>query len=142
MFFVLSKRIYTNIVCKMGRQPIAKKPETKSIAENEILVDDVILEYLVTKDDNYGNTNVFFKVSNPDTVDKIMKMNTKLPMWAGDNDDILLKVKIQNVNSVLQLERGHLYESIINFVRYSFKPKDKNDTMEGYTAKIMKLKEY
>ena len=126
----------------MGRQPIAKKPETKSIAENEILVDDVILEYLVTKDDNYGNTNVFFKVSNPDTVDKIMKMNTKLPMWAGDNDDILLKVKIQNVNSVLQLERGHLYESIINFVRYSFQPKDKNETMEGYTAKIMKLKEY
>ena len=124
----------------MGR-PI-KKVETKSIAENEILADDVILEYLVTKDDNYGNTNLFFKVSNPDTVDKIMKMNTKLPMWTGDNDDILLKVKIQNVNSVLQLERGHLYESIINFVRYSFQPKDKNETMEGYTAKIMKLKEY
>ena len=124
----------------MGR-PI-KKVETKSIAENEILADDVILEYLVTKDDNYGNTNLFFKVSNPDTVDKIMKMNTKLPMWTGDNDDILLKVKIQNVNSVLQLERGHLYESIINFVRYSFQPKDKNETMEGYTAKVMKLKEY
>ena len=47
----------------MGR-PI-KKVETKSIADKEILVDDVILEYLVTKDDNYGNTNVFFKVSNP-----------------------------------------------------------------------------
>ena len=124
----------------MGR-PL-KKVEAKFIVENEILVDDVILEYLVTKDDNYGNTNVFFKVSNPDTVDKIMKMNTKLPMWAGDNDDILLKVKIKNVNSVLQLERGHLYESIINFVRYSFQPKDKNELMEGYTAKIMKLKEY
>ena len=124
----------------MGR--LIKKPEAKPIDEKEILVDDAILEYLVTKDDNYGNTNVFFKVSNPDTIDKIMKMNTKLPMWAGDNDDILLKVKIQNVNSVLQLTRGHLYESIINFVRYSFQPKDKNDTMEGYTAKIMKLKEY
>ena len=124
----------------MGR-PI-KKVETKSIADKEILVDEAILEYLSTKDDNYGNTNVFFKVSNPDTVDKIMKMNTKLPMWTGDEDDILLKVKAQNVNSVLQLERGHLYESIINFVRYSFQPKDKNEVMEGYTAKIMKLKEY
>ena len=124
----------------MGR-PI-KKVETKSIADKEILVDEAILEYLSTKDDNYGNTNVFFKVSNPDTVDKIMKMNTKLPMWTGDDDDILLKVKAQNVNSVLQLERGHLYESIINFVRYSFQPKDKNEVMEGYTAKIMKLKEY
>jgi hypothetical protein len=119
-----------------------KKPETKPIDEKEILVDEAILEYLSTKDDNYGNTNLFFKVSNPDTVDKIMKMNTKLPMWAGDNDDTLLKVKIQNVNSVLELERGHLYEAIINFVKYSFQPKDKNETMEGYTAKIMRLKEY
>ena len=124
----------------MGR-PI-KKVETKSIADKEILVDDAILEYLTTKDDNYGNTNVFFKVANPDTINAIMKMNTKLPMWTGDDDDILLKVKVQNVNSVLQLERGHLYESIINFVRYSFQPKDKNEVMEGYTAKIMKLKEY
>ena len=124
----------------MGR-PI-KKPETKTITEREILVDEVILEYLTTKDDNYGNTNLFFKVSTPDVVDKIMKMNTKLLMWAGDDDDIILKVKIQNVNSVLQFERGHLYESIINFSRYSFQPKDKNELMEGYSAKIMKLKDF
>ena len=124
----------------MGR-PI-KKVETKSIADKEILVDDVILEYLVTKDDNYGNTNVFFKVSNPESVKAVMKIDTRLPMWTGDDDDILLKVKAQNVNSVLELERGHLYESMLNLVRYSFQPKDKNETMEGYTAKIMKLKEY
>ena len=121
---------------------LIKKPQIKPIDEKEVLVDEAILEYLSTKDDNYGNTNLFFKVSNPDTVDKIMKMKTKLPMWTGDDDDILLKVKAQNVNSVLQLERGHLYESIIDFVRYSFQPKDKNEIMEGYTAKIMKLKEY
>ena len=120
---------------------LSKKPETKSIADKEIVLDEVILEYLSTKDDNYGNTNVFFKVATPNTVDKIMKMDTRIPMWNGDDDDILLKVKIQNVNSVLQLERGHLYESIINFVKYSFQPKDKNVVMEGYTAKIMKLKE-
>ena len=124
----------------MGR-PI-KKVEIKSIADKEIVVDEAILEYLTTKDDNYGNTNLFFKVANPDTINAIMKMNTKLPMWIGDDDDILLKVKVQNVNSVLQFERGRLYESIINFVRYSFQPKDKNEIMEGYTAKIMKIKEY
>ena len=121
---------------------LIKKPETKPIDEKEILVDEAILEYLSTKDDNYGNTNLFFKVSNPDVVDKVMKIDTRLPMWVGDDDDILLKVKVQNVNSVLELERGHLYESILNLVRYSFQPKDKNETMEGYTAKIMKLKEY
>ena len=124
----------------MGRP--FKKPETKSIADNEILLDGVILEYLTTKDDNYGNTNMFFKVNTPDTVNKLMKMNTRMPLWYGDDDDILLKVKAQNVNSVLQLERGNLYESITNFVRYSFQPKDKNEVMEGYTAKIMKLKLY
>ena len=124
----------------MGR--LTEKPKIKPMDEKEIVVDEAILEYLSTKDDNYGNTNLFFKVSNPDTVDKIMKMNTKLPMWTGDDDDILLKVKTQNVNSVLELQRGHLYESIIDFVRYSFQPKDKNEIMEGYTAKIMKLKEY
>ena len=122
----------------MGR--LAKKPETKPITEKEILLDEVILEYLTTKDDNYGNTNLFFKVANPTVVDKVMKMGTRLPMWVGDNDDILLKVKTQNVNSVLELERGQLYESIINFVRYSFQPKDKDEIMEGYSAKVMKLK--
>ena len=124
----------------MGR--LTEKPKIKPMDEKEIVVDEAILEYVSTKDDNYGNTNLFFKVSNPNTVDKIMKMNTKLPMWTGDDDDILLKVKAQNVNSVLELQRGHLYESIIDFVRYSFQPKDKNEIMEGYTAKIMKLKEY
>ena len=126
----------------MGRPANAKKPETKSITEKEILLDEVILEYLSTKDDNYGNTNMFFKVSTPDAVGKVMKMDTRIPLWYGDNDDILFKVKAQNVNSVLQLERGNLYESIINFVKYSFKPKDKNEVMEGYSAKIMKLKLY
>ena len=43
----------------MGR-PI-KKPDTKSVADKEIVLDEVILEYLSTKDDNYGNTNIFFK---------------------------------------------------------------------------------
>ena len=126
----------------MGRPANAKKPETKSIAEKEILLDDVILEYLSTKDDNYGNTNMFFKVSTPDAVGKVMKMDTRIPLWYGDNDDILFKVKAQNVNSVLQLERGNLYESIINLEKYSFLPKDKTELMEGYSAKIMKLKDY
>ena len=122
----------------MGRP--MKKLETKLIADKEILLDEVILEYLSTKDDNYGNTNVFFKVANPNTVDGVMKIDTRLPMWAGDDDDILLKVKIQNVNSVLQLGRGHLYTTIINLVKYSFQPKDKKEVLEGYTAKILKLR--
>ena len=126
----------------MGRPANAKKPETKSITEKEILLDEVILEYLSTKDDNYGNTNMFFKVSTPDAVGKVMKMGTRIPLWYGDNDDILFKVKAQNVNSVLELERGKLYESIINLEKYSFLPKDKTELMEGYSAKIMKLKDY
>ena len=69
-------------------------------------------------------------MTNPDTVDQVMKMNTRLPMWTGDNEDILIKVKTQNMNSVLQLKRGNLYKSIISLVRYSFKPKDKNEVME------------
>ena len=102
----------------------------------------MILEYLSTKDDNYGNTNMFFKVSTPDAVGKVMKMDTRIPLWYGDNDDILFKVKAQNVNTVLELERGNLYESIINLEKYSFQPKDKNVVMEGYSSKIMKLKLY
>ena len=124
----------------MGR-PI-KKPEIKPIDDKEILLDEVILEYLTTKDDSYGNTNVFFKVANPESVKTVMNIDTRLPMWTGDDDDILLKVKAQNVNSVLQLERGNLYESIINLEKYSFQPKDKNEVIEGYSAKIMKLKEF
>ena len=86
----------------MGRQSLAsKKPETKPEPEQEIFVDDAILEYLNTKDDNYGNTNMFFKVSTPDAVHKLMKMDTRMPLWYGDDDDLLFKVKAQNVNSVI-----------------------------------------
>ena len=124
----------------MGRP--MKKPETKSVTDKEIVLDEVILEYLNTKDDNYGNTNVFFKVANPNTVDGVMKIDTRLPMWAGQDDDIVIKVKAQNVNTVFILERRNLYESIINLVKYSFQPKDKKEVLEGYTAKILKLKLY
>ena len=120
---------------------LMKKPETKLIVEQEVFVDDAILEYLSTKDDNYGNTNMFFKIANPDSVGKLMKMDTRMRIWYGDVDDILFKVKQQNANHVLPLERGRLYESRLNFVRYSFQPKDKNETLEGYIAKILKLKE-
>ena len=85
---------------------------------------------------------MFFKVSTPDLVKSVMNIDTRLPMWYGDDDDILLKVKAQNVNSVFQLERGNLYETIINLEKYSFLPKDKTELMEGYSAKIMKLKDY
>ena len=85
---------------------------------------------------------MFFKVTTPDAVNKLMKMDTRMPLWYADDDDILFKVKAQNVNSVVQLERNALYESRLNFVRYSFQPKDKNEVMEGYTAKVMKLKVY
>ena len=122
----------------MGR-PV-KRSEPKSIADKEIVLDELIIEYLATKDDNYGDTNLFFKIANPNSVDGLMKMNTRLPMWVGDDDDILLKVKVQNVNSVFQLERGHLYESILNFVKYSFQPTDKNETLEGYIAKVINIK--
>ena len=120
---------------------LMKKPETKLIVEQEVFVDDAILEYLSTKDDNYGNTNMFFKIANPNSVDKLMQMNTRIPLWYGEDDDILFKVKQQNANHVLPLERGHMYESRLNFIRYSFQPKDKNEPLEGYTAKILKLKE-
>ena len=120
---------------------LMKKPETKHIVEQEVFVDDAKLDYLNTKDDNYGNTNMFFKIANPDSVGKLMQMNTRMLMWYGDDDDILFKVKQQNANHVLPLERGHLYESRLNFIRCSFQPKDKNEPMEGYTAKILKLKE-
>ena len=85
---------------------------------------------------------MFFKVINPTTLEKVMKMDTRLPLRYGEDDDILLTVQTQNVNSVIQLERSNLYESIINLVKYSFKPKDKNEVMEGCNAKIMKLKLY
>lgn len=58
----------------MGR-PV-KRSEPKSIADKEIVLDEVIFEHLATKDDNYGNTNLFFKIANPNSVDGLMNMNT------------------------------------------------------------------
>ena len=122
----------------MGRP--FKKPEAKpEEPAKEIFLDDVILEYLSTKEDNYGNNNMFFKISNRESVKDVMAMDTRIPMWLSDDDDILLKVNNKNMNSVIELEKGKRYDSIVNLVRYSFTPKDKTELMEGYSAKILKL---
>ena len=125
----------------MGIQPSkGKKVGNKPIAEKEMLLDDIPVAYLVTKEDNYGNDHMFFKVMNPNGVADVMKMDTRLPMWHGNDDDILMKVKTQNVNSVLELNKWQIYESIMNLERYSLTPEDKTELLEGFSAKIMKLK--
>jgi hypothetical protein len=125
----------------MGR-PLKNKEVKPVEPAKEIFLDDVILEYLSTKEDNYGNDNVFFKISNQESVKDVMDMDTRTPMWLSDDDDILMKVNSKNMNSVIELEKGKRYESIINLVRYSFTPKDKTELMEGYSAKIMKLTQH
>ena len=51
---------------------------------------------------------MYFKVASPTTVDQVMKIDTRLPMWAGKDDDILTQVKARHVNTILILERNNL----------------------------------
>ena len=125
------------------------KPNTK-LDKKEILIDDIIIEYISTKEDGYGNENCFFKVTDLNKVEHVMSMESRLPMWKTETGDVLLKVKQQNINygsmeldeDMSYLSKGQHYEAIINLVRYSFTPKDKQELIEGYSAKIIRLKSY
>ena len=125
------------------------KPNT-TLDKKEILLEDVILEYISTKTDNYGNDNCFFKVTDLNKVEHVMSIESRLPIWKTQDNDVLLKVKPQNIDysfidlgeDMMYLNTGQHYEAIINLVRYSFTPKDKQELIEGYSANIIRIKPY
>ena len=113
---------------------------------NNILINDISVEYLSTKTDKYDNTIVYFKlldaksklkaVMDTQANDKDIKLSC---IWSTDTQDIILKVKEKWINTSTD-DLQPLTNYIVNadFTAYSLDTE--NGNMKGYYIKIAKIK--
>ena len=113
---------------------------------NNILINDISVEYLSTKTDKYDNTIVYFKlldaksklkaVMDTQANDKDIKLSC---IWTTDTQDIILKVKSKWINAETD-DLLPLTNYVINsdFTAYSLDTE--NGNMKGYYIKIPKIK--
>ena len=113
---------------------------------NNILINDISVEYLSTKTDKYDNTIVYFKlldaksklkaVMDTQANDKNIKLSC---IWTTDTQDIILKVKEKWINAATD-ELQPLTNYVVNadFTAYSLDTDTGN--MKGYYIKIPKIK--
>ena len=113
---------------------------------NNILINDINVEYLSTKIDKYDNAIVYLKLTDPksklkaviDTQvnDKDIKLSC---VWSTDTNDVILKVKEKWINTTTD-DLQPLTNYVVNadFTAYSLETD--NGLMKGYYIKISKIK--
>ena len=109
---------------------------------NTVTINELIVEYLSTKKDNYDNEVSYFKIVDPAYRAKLKPLFSlndegllKMPIWASDKLEHILKVKAKFVNNSQDLVRNALYIININFEFYHMEQND----LKGYYAKITKV---
>ena len=112
---------------------------------NNIIINDINVEYLSTKKDKFDNEISYFKLIDPknklkpiiDTqvADKDIKLSC---IWSTDTQDIILKVKDKWLNVADDLQTLTNYVINADFTAYSLDTE--NGNMRGYYIKVPKIK--
>jgi len=116
---------------------------TKKINNKKVLIQDLHVEFLASKVDDYDCVNCFFKIIDSDGLSKLKPLlslnddkSFKMPLWLTDKQESLLKVKKKFVPD--NCVKGGLYTINIEFLLYNMIVD--GDGIKGYYAKIENLK--
>ena len=112
---------------------------------NTVTINELIVEYLSTKKDNYDNEVSYFKIVDPAFRAKLKPLSSlneegllKMPIWVTDKTEHILKVKSKFVNNSQDLVKNALH--IINTHFEFYHMEDVGDGgVKGYYAKITKV---
>ena len=122
----------------MSKQGRGRPPKSN----NTVTINELIVEYLSTKKDNYDNEVSYFKIVDPAFRAKLKPLSSlneeglmKMPIWVTDKTEHILKVKSKFVNNSQDLVKNALH--IIN-TNFEFYHMEQND-IRGYYAKITKV---
>ena len=122
----------------MSKQGRGRPPKSN----NTVTINELIVEYLSTKNDNYNNEVSYFKIVDPAFRAKLKPLFSlndegllKIPIWATDKSEHILKVKSKFVNNSQDLVKNALHIININFEFYHMEQND----VKGYYAKITKV---
>lgn len=120
-------------------KPGRGRPKTNT---NTVTINELVVEYLSTKKDNYDNEVSYFKIVDPAFRAKLKPLFSlndegllKIPIWATDKSEHILKVKSKFVNNSQDLVKNALHIININFEFYHMEQND----LKGYYAKITKV---
>ena len=90
---------------------------------NTILFNDIRLNFISKKEDNYGNEVCYFKCVDKNKLKNIMSFqNLKMPYFVGDNGTLILKVKHKFVNLIDEFKK-QTYLCDLVFESYNFELK-------------------
>jgi hypothetical protein len=124
---------------------MATKKTTNKHNNKNIVIQDLNVEFLSTKVDDYDVANCFFKVIDITGVSKLRPLilinadkSLKMPIWQNDNAEFLLKVKKKFVPGDTYCVRGGLYTGNVEFILYEMLID--GETIKGYYSKIQNIK--
>jgi len=111
-------------------------------SNNTITINELTVEYLSTKEDNYSNDIAYFKIIDSAFRAKMKPLFSlndegllKIPIWVTDKLEHILKVKVKFVNNLSEFVKNNLYSINLNFEFYHME----NEGVKGYYAKIVKV---
>ena len=114
--------------------------------ENKVTINDLVVEYLATKDNDYNANICYFKIVDVECK-TIMKSiiglqddDIRMPFWKTvDKQEMILKVKDKFVNAASDLVKGSEYAIDITFESYCIEQEYK-EPIKGYYSKVSNAK--
>ena len=109
-----------------------------------ININDLSVEFISKKENNYNANICYFKVVDTDAKNKMKPIRSleeddvRMPYWK-DKDNIILKVKDKFVNTTDELHRGGLYTANLDFEYYSIEDSENDKSIKGYYLKVQGL---
>jgi hypothetical protein len=118
---------------KLGRPP--------KVTKSSIIVNDLLVQHISTKADNYKNEISYLKIIDEQYKIKLKALLTlkddtlTIPLWANENQYIL-KVKKKHTNHLsVDFEPRKRYSIRVEFIAYEFENADKK-ILKGYYSTV------
>ena len=107
------------------------KRGTPTKNENKVTINDLVVEYLATKENDYNANICYFKIVDVECKTKMKSIiglqddDIRMPFWKTvDKQELILKVKDKFVNAVSDLVKGLEYAIDITFESYCIEQED------------------
>ena len=114
--------------------------------ENKVNINDLVVEFLTTKANDYNANICYFKIVDVECKTKTKSIiglqddDIRMPFWkTADKQEFILKVKDKFVNAVSDLVKGSEYAIDITFESYCIEQEDK-EPIKGYYSKVSNVK--
>ena len=107
---------------------------------NTIRVDDLDVEFLSKKENDYGADICYFKVVDANAKTKLKQVKAveedeiRMPYWKTEKQELILKIKHKFINYDQDLLRGNLYSINVDFESYNID--NIANPIKGYYCKV------